>query len=347
MIYDYGPTYYYARQRKSRKRTLLRVIFFFALLGVTYITVFIILKNNSSKQAVAGAITQAEPASQQTPLSGVNGTLSVPTPSPTTPQQNQLQQIVKNSLKNTKATYGIVILNLKTKEYYTQNEHRPFLSASLYKLWVMGEAHQQIKTGSLRETDKISADIDSLYQKFNLASPSAKASISTTITNAIEKMITISDNTTALLLSSKLKLSNIKTFLKDYNFTASKLGTATTEPVTTPYDVAIFMQKLYAGELIDKPTSDKMLTILKRQRLKNKLPKYLPPGTLIAHKTGELDKYSHDAGIVYTDKGDYIIVVMSESDIASRKNAEERIASLSRDVHNYFTQNNPNPSNIP
>ncbi len=335
MIYDYGPTYYYAKSQQSRKRTLLRVIFFFALLGITYIFVFILLKNNSSKQAVAGAATQTI-TQTPTPLSGVNGTLSVPTP--TTPQQTGLTNIVQNSLKDTKATYGIVILNPNTNEYYAQNEHQTFLSASLYKLWVMAETLHQIDNGKLNETDKVSANLNTLYKTYNLASTSANRNITNTIESALEKMITISDNPTALLLSSKVKLSNIKTFLQQNNFTGSKLGTATTEPVTTPYDIAIFMSKLYTGELINKPTSDKMLQILKRQRLNNKLPKYLPEGTTIAHKTGELDKYSHDAGIIYADKGDYIIVIMSESDTSTRKNAEERIANLSRDIYNYFTQ---------
>ena len=89
--------------------------------------------------------------------------------------------------------------------------------------------------------------------------------------------------------------------------------------------------------MTDQVYTDKMLTLLKRQRLNGKLPKYLPKQSIIAHKTGELDSYSHDAGIVYAPPGEYIIVVLSET--TSRAQADERIALLSQSVYKYFVNN--------
>ena len=77
-----------------------------------------------------------------------------------------------------------------------------------------------------------------------------------------------------------------------------------------------------------------MLDLLKKQKLNNKLPANLPEGVEIAHKTGEIGYFTHDAGIVYTSKGDYIIVVLSQSDMPSA--AEDRIASISKNVYDYF-----------
>jgi beta-lactamase class A len=64
------------------------------------------------------------------------------------------------------------------------------------------------------------------------------------------------------------------------------------------------------------------------------LPKYLPKETVIAHKTGEIGTFSHDAGIVYTKHGPYIIVIFSDSDIP--KEAEETIARLSQATYAFF-----------
>ncbi len=50
---------------------------------------------------------------------------------------------------------------------------------------------------------------------------------------------------------------------------------------------------------------------MKDQRINNRLPAGLPAGTSIAHKTGDLDGYVHDAGIVYGPKTDYLIVMTS------------------------------------
>ena len=74
--------------------------------------------------------------------------------------------------------------------------------------------------------------------------------------------------------------------------------------------------------------------MLKDQRLNRKLPADLPSNTVIAHKTGELGMFSHDAGIIYTPKGDYIIVVLSKSDTPAA--AEKRIADISKAVYDYF-----------
>ena len=79
-----------------------------------------------------------------------------------------------------------------------------------------------------------------------------------------------------------------------------------------------------------------MLDLLKSQKLNNKLPKYLPQEIDVAHKTGEIDSLTHDAGIVYAPTSDYIIVILSKSDYPP--GAEERIADISRAVYEYFVR---------
>ena len=79
-----------------------------------------------------------------------------------------------------------------------------------------------------------------------------------------------------------------------------------------------------------------MIALLKQQTLNDKLPKYLPENVEIAHKTGEIDRFSHDAGIVFFEKGDYIIVVLSETDNSPAAN--ERIADISKKVFEYFNK---------
>lgn len=77
-----------------------------------------------------------------------------------------------------------------------------------------------------------------------------------------------------------------------------------------------------------------MMALLKNQKKNIKLSKYLPQDTVVAHKTGELGGLSHDGGIVFTKKGDYIIVVLSQT--ASSLSADEKIADISKAVYNYF-----------
>jgi beta-lactamase class A len=263
---------------------------------------------------------------------------AVPSMAVTTQEQStELAAVVDKALTGATGTYSVAIKNLKTGESYYKNEHKSFASASLYKLWVMGTTYKQIKDGKLKESDILTDDIVDLNNKFNIASESAErkdGAISLSVASALKQMITISHNYAALLLTSKVKLGSLSDFLNANGMTESNIGEP---PKTTASDTMMFFNKLYKGELTDKEYTDKMLGLLKNQQLNHKLPKYLPDQTILAHKTGELDGVSHDAGIVYTDKGDYIIVILSDSKYP--KGAEERIANISKAVYRYFVSN--------
>lgn len=300
--------------RKKRKRKLLFYLFVGLLLFFLY-----------SKFT---AITKSSELISPLPASGKHEVQS----------EGELGKIIQTVLEGSTGIYGIAIKNLKTNETYFQNEHKIFDSGSLYKIWVMAETLNQIKSGELKIDQVLSRDIKYLNEKFNVSPEYAElteGSITLTVENALKQMITISHNYAALLLTEKVKLSSVTSFLQINGFKDSQVGTDYDSPKATPNDIALFFEKLYKGELADTEYTNKMLELLKMQKLNGKIPKNLPEGTIIAHKTGEIFYLTHDGGIVYTPKGDYIIVVMSDSD--SPKGAEERIAKISEAVYKYFT----------
>ncbi len=249
---------------------------------------------------------------------------------------SSLEAVVNKSLEGTQGKYALVIKNLKTGETYSKDADSSFESASIYKLWVMGEVYQQVKDGDMKLDDQLSESVAGLNSTFGISSEYAELTsgyINYSVDEALTQMITISHNYAALALSKKARLSNIKTFLAENGLKHSSIGTNGEDPLTTPADAALYFDKLYHKELVDGESSDKMIETLKQQKKNNKLPKYLP-GVVFAHKTGEIGQFSHDAGIVYSPKGDYIIVVFSES--TSPAGAEDRIALLSKDVYGYF-----------
>ncbi len=245
-----------------------------------------------------------------------------------------LANAVQNALKGTEGTYGIVIKNLKTGESYVANEHKVFETGSLYKIWIMATAFGQIQNNTLKEDERLSEQVNILNDKFNIASEEAEMTegeITLTVKQALEQMITISHNYASLLLIERIKHSSVKAFLTQNSFNESSLGEP---PHTTPSDIASFFEKLYKGELANKEYTNRMLNLLKEQKLNDKLPKYLSGDTALSHKTGEIGFYTHDAGIVYSPNGDYLIIILSES--ASPAAAQERIATVSKAVYDYF-----------
>lgn len=254
-------------------------------------------------------------------------------------QKVSLASTVQQSMKDTQGTYGIVVKDLSSNETYAMNDGTKFDSASLYKLWVMAVVYQQIDAGLLQKEQILSRDVAVLNDKFRIATESAEqkeGTLTLSVNSALTQMITISHNYATLLLAEKVRLSKIASFLKVNGFNQSSVGLDGSQPTSTAHDIALFYEKLYKGELANKQSTKEMIDLLKGQRLNKKIPKYLPIGTVIAHKTGEITSFSHDAGIIYSPKGDYIIVVMSKSTYPP--GAVERIAGVSKNVYTYFTQ---------
>lgn len=257
---------------------------------------------------------------------------------PTLPHAGSLKTVVEKAIGNNDASFGIAIKHMKTGEQYYYNEDQEFDTASLYKLWIMAAVYRQIQDGRLKKEDVLSQEIPVLNEKFRIDPTLAElteGSISQNVGQALERMITVSDNYSALLLSEKLRLSTVSRYLADAGFSSSRLGEP---PISTPSDIASFLEKLYREKLADAANTQEMISLLKKQTLNNKIPSELPEHTVVAHKTGELGEFSHDAGIVYTDKGDYIIVVMTQS--ASPAATEKTIGKISRAVYEYFVHKN-------
>lgn len=321
------------RRREARKRLIILILSI-----VLFILLIVFLRSafnhfiHPSQSVKSATITRGS-----SPTSPPKTTNPPPTERTNSPL---LSDAVQSALTGTRGNYGILIQNLKTKEFYSSNEHTRYYSASLYKLWVMLTVFEQINNGTLNKDTIMTQDIKILNKKFNIGSESAElteGSIKMSVGEALEKMIVISDNYSALLLTEKVKLSSINNTLKQKGFYESELGKNDTPPTTTPYDIGLFFEKLYNGQLADKATTNEMIALLKAQRLNDKIPKYLPDNIVVAHKTGELDLYSHDAGIIYTPELEYILVVLSKSD--SPDLADVRISNISQEVYSYFSRN--------
>jgi beta-lactamase class A len=247
-----------------------------------------------------------------------------------------LENVIKPVIQDEQGTYAVGIKNFKTGEDYFLNENKSFEPASLYKLWVMAAVFKKIGDGNLTLDKKLSADVKNINTMFKIDEENAELKegvVSNTVEGALNKMITISDNYSAMLLGANVRFSNVNSLLAANGLTNSKLGNP---PKTNVTDIVSYYEKLYNKQLVSVEASDQMLTILKQQTLNDRIPKYLPEDTVVAHKTGELNGVKHDAGIVFSQKGDYIIVLMSET--GNLTHAAEIEANISKKVWEYFNR---------
>lgn len=88
--------------------------------------------------------------------------------------------------------------------------------------------------------------------------------------------------------------------------------------------------------ILASPDARPMLDILSAQEFNHGIPAGLPPGTRVAHKTGNIRNYAHDSGVVYRPDGSaYILVVMTRG-YPKTSDANKVIAEISRAVWREF-----------
>jgi beta-lactamase class A len=191
---------------------------------------------------------------------------------------------------------------------YSHDADEPIITASLYKLAVLAEAERRVDLGQLHYGDTISIEPEDITEdgSFELAGTEL------TLDEALEAMITVSDNGAALALWHVLGAENI-------NATLARIGIKDfhvflnfeEDNVATPRAVGTLLTLLAKRQLISAAASDRMLARLERQQINDRLPAELPEGVVVAHKTGNLPGLTHDAGIIYTPSGPRVVVAMT------------------------------------
>jgi beta-lactamase class A len=98
---------------------------------------------------------------------------------------------------------------------------------------------------------------------------------------------------------------------------------------TTARDLAIILRAIQEGRAGSPAATQEMLAILLAQEFNEKIPAGLPPGTRVAHKTGEITAVSHDAAIIYPNgRKPYVLVVLTRG-IPDGTKSSKLIADIS------------------
>lgn len=230
---------------------------------------------------------------------------------------------------------GILIKDLKSKQTIGINSSKLFPSASLVKVPIMAAVFQAQEEGRLKLTDTLKLE---RRQKIRSCSHLYFARNGTRfpISNLLERMITESDNTATNMLVDALGFGYLNQKFVEFGLKNTDLRRgvmdlqwrrAGIENYTTAEDMALMLEKIYNGELVSKRASEEMLAILKRQKVNDRLPRGLPSGVTIAHKTGLLNDTVSDCGVVFTPEGDFIICVIT-ADFRSFRSAKRFIGNI-------------------
>lgn len=254
---------------------------------------------------------------------------------------DKLERDIKKIIQNERGLYSIAFQDTVLNNKLTINSQK-MTAASIIKLFVMIETYKQINKGKINENDQIT-----LTSNMKVGGTGSLAGRKDGTVLAIDQLIHLmiaqSDNTAANILIDRLTMEKI-------NATAQKLGCLDTvlqrkmmdfkaqaegkENYTSVADLRSVLLKIYKHKCLGEKYDQKMLDVLKQQENNTKIPLLLPAGTVVAHKTGELDMVENDVGIIYTEKGAYVLCILSNGVETSK--ARMIIAKVSKVV---FEQN--------
>jgi len=125
------------------------------------------------------------------------------------------------------------------------------------------------------------------------------------------------------------------------------LCTMEKDDATSPLDVAKVLELMYKGQWVDPQCSAQAMDIMKICETNSRIPRLLPEDTVVAHKTGTMDRVANDAGVVYTPAGDYILAMFYNGNTASQDEYDNNpdgdfgsdlMANLSKEIFDSYTK---------
>ncbi len=243
-----------------------------------------------------------------------------------------------------KGDVGIVVKDLDMNWEIVCNKDKPIPSASIVKIPIMLSYFYAASEGKIKLDDKITLKKSQKTGGSGLLKGALTGS-EYSIKDLLYLMISRSDNTAANILIDTLGINRLNEYfrkigLKHTNlsrrmmdFNARKEGV---ENYTTARDMAYLLEQLYRSKFLNKSVSRQALSLLASQNINDRIPKKLPAGTVVAHKTGLEKGLCHDVGIVYTKKGNFLISALTKHGYKSARPMKGLISRISLLTYNYY-----------
>jgi len=106
----------------------------------------------------------------------------------------------------------------------------------------------------------------------------------------------------------------------------------------SPRGISELRIKIFRNEAASEKSCQDMLEILKLQQYNDRIPRYLPEDTTVAHKTGEIGYTRNDAGIIYEGKQHIVLTIfgLRGSEAVSESDLKQREGAIARAIYDYF-----------
>jgi beta-lactamase class A len=274
----------------------------------------------------------------ETPIPTSTSTIP-PTPEfidgiPTSPEQAAAIAL----LEGEQGVYGVVVMGPDGKIVVTRNAHLPFVTASTYKLILMADILSKVEAGelSLEQTYTLEQALFTAGDG-DMFFANDEAGTEATLEDLLFAAGAYSSNVAGLtmltltspesLRQTAEKIGMNETWLlaeptslpnwppqpaqdatqadvdaaRAYIEASAELGPVN---ISTPFDMATYMHKLSTNTLISPFVSERIMSILEEQLIRDRIPLLLPDGYEAIDKPGNLEDVVNDVGFITLPSGE-------------------------------------------
>jgi beta-lactamase class A len=227
------------------------------------------------------------------------------------------------------AEVSVAYRQLDGSEEWMHEADRVFHAASTMKVAVMVELFRQEAEGRLQLSDTLEirnefkSVVDGSPYSMDLGEDSDDTvykSVGKTMTlEALNtQMITVSSNFATNILIDRLGVDNVRATVESMGAYGLEVRRGVEDQKafdrgiineTTARGLFVVLNAIARGNAVSKGASARMVDVLAGQKFNDGIPKGLPEGTRVAHKTGTITKLHHDAGIVFGEHPCVLVVL--------------------------------------
>lgn len=300
--------------------------------------------------------------------------------------KEELLRLFEETAAKVTGPLGIGFKDLTTGEEVYYHGDTVFPTASVYKIFVLCELFRQQKEGLLHLSDRHILKEEEKSIGSGILEMIDQGAVFT-LHDYVMLMMAISDNTASDFLYNLAGSENIHRYLfASQGMTNSRCNMECGEMLqryygvtkeeyrqlmaqderfhcrngsyfacreekntqTSPRDMVTLLSRLCEGTCIDPDSDREILHIMAQCQTNGRIPAKLPHGVKVAHKTGSIDHLANDCGIIYTDKGDYVLALFYNGNLASEEEYEGTewsavgnalLSQLSADIYAIYCRN--------
>lgn len=253
-----------------------------------------------------------------------------------------LASALERAIPPTGATTAIYVKSLNTGAATAIEGDRVYPTASLFKVPLLVEVLRQQSLGLFHMDTPVR--LEQRHWADGAGVLQAEIGNQIPVQRLLELMIGVSDNVAALALLELVGTDNVNITLQsnDLQLTRLRIGEASRdwggkpgENTTTAREMGLLLEKLATGKILNESDSREAVRLLGLEQQAAWLPGMLPAAARVAHKSGELPGVRHDAGLVYTPRNQFVVVVLNE-DLVDYEEVAQTIARVARAAYDYF-----------